>query len=107
MMKPTFPNHESVNHSKGEYVQNKMGAITNNTIEGYFSLIKRGVYGTYHHWSRHQMFRYLNEFDFRYNTRGLRDAERARLMLKGADGKRLFYRRSKCSGASRNSLVQG
>ncbi len=105
-MKPVFPNHAAINHSADEFVRNENGRkVTTNTIEGYFSLIKRGVYGTYHHWSRHQLFRYLYEFDFRYNTRNVTDAERTRQMLKGMDGKRLFYRRSKC-GLERNALVQ-
>jgi transposase-like protein len=94
-VKPDFVHHASVNHSKEEYVRQEKGRkVSTNTIEGYFSLIKRGVYGTYHHWSRHQMFRYLSEFDFRYNTRGMKDVERAVEALKGCEGKRLYYRNS-------------
>jgi hypothetical protein len=64
-----------------------------NTIEGFFSLLKRGIIGTYHHVSEQHLGRYTAEFDFRYNTRKLDDAERADESLLGAVGKRLTYRR--------------
>jgi transposase-like protein len=60
-----FRNHESINHSIGEYVR---GPVHTNTIEGYFSIMKRGIVGTYHHVSAKHLKRYLAEFDFRYNT---------------------------------------
>ncbi|MGD0581183.1 MAG: IS1595 family transposase [Bryobacteraceae bacterium] len=105
-MKPEFPLHASVNHSKEEYSRKENGRrVSTNTIEGYFSIIKRGVYGTYHHWSKHQLFRYLHEFDFRYNTRYLKDTDRAIAALKGAEGKRLYYYGSS-KVHNRRSLVQ-
>jgi hypothetical protein len=70
--------------------------ITTNTVEGYFSILKRGIIGTYHHVSPQHLKRYLAEFDFRYNERsalGVNDKERAARLLKGIVGKRLTYRR--------------
>jgi transposase-like protein len=85
--------HDVVNHSRGEYVR-KEGArsIHTNTIEGYFSIFKRGVYGTFHHISKQHLHRYLDEFDFRYNAREVSDGERAELAVMGVVGKRLMYR---------------
>jgi transposase-like protein len=83
--------HESVNHSAGEYVR---GDVHTNTLEGYFSLFKRGLVGTYQHMSEQHLGRYLAEFDFRMNNRaklGVTDTERAARILKGAEGKRLTY----------------
>jgi hypothetical protein len=65
--------------------------VTTNTVEGVFSLFKRGIYGTFHSVSRKHLHRYLAEFDFRYNTRKIDDGARA-LAIKGADCKRLFYK---------------
>jgi transposase-like protein len=87
-------------HGRKEYVR---GEAHTNTVEGYFSLLKRGINGIYHHVSEAHLHRYLAEFDFRYNTRtklGVSDAERAAMTLKGIEGKRLTYR------ASGNSQVQ-
>ena len=89
-----FAQHSSVNHSAGEYVR---GDIHTNTIEGTFSIFKRGMVGTYQHCGEQHLQRYLNEFDFRYSNRaklGIDDACRADLALKGINGKRLTYRRS-------------
>jgi len=89
---PEFARHESVNHSIDEYVR---GEAHTNTIEGYFSLLKRGLHGSYHHVSEAHLKRYLCEFDFRYNERsalGIEDAERADKALRG---KRLTYRRTR------------
>jgi transposase-like protein len=86
-----FKKHGMVNHSIGEYVR---GDIHTNTIEGYFSILKRGIYGTYHHVSQQHLKRYLCEFDFRYNERialGISDAERAAKAVLGTVGKRLTY----------------
>lgn len=83
--------HDHVNHKMGEYSR---GKIHTNTVEGYFSILKRGVIGTYHHLSSHHLHRYVNEFDFRYNSRKITDSERTTSALKGADGKRLTYRSS-------------
>ena len=89
-----FPKHQVVNHSILEYVR---GDAHTNTVEGYFSILKRGITGTYHHVSPQHLKRYLGEFDFRYNQRsafGVTDAERASKALAGIVGKRLTYRRT-------------
>jgi len=87
-----FAKHESVNHANKEYAR---GDVTTNTVEGFFSIFKRGMYGTYHHCDEKYVQRYLYEFDFRYSNRsalGVEDAERATIAIKGAAGKRLTYR---------------
>lgn len=87
-----YGKHETVRHSTGEYVR---GDAHTNTVEGYFSILKRGIIGTYHHVSPKHLKRYLAEFDFRYNERmalGVNDTERATKALKGVVGKRLTYR---------------
>jgi hypothetical protein len=92
-MHKEFASHEVVNHSAGEYVR---GNAYTNTIEGFFSIFKRGMYGVYQHVSSHHLERYTTEFDFRYNHRqklGFNDAMRAESLLKGIGGKRLTYRR--------------
>jgi hypothetical protein len=89
-----FATHEVVNHGANEYVR---GDAHTNTIEGYFSILKRGIVGTYHHISQQHLKRYLAEFDFRYNERsalGINDAVRADKLLKGIIGKRLTYFRN-------------
>jgi transposase-like protein len=86
-----FRGHGVVAHSRGEY--GRLGVFHTNTIEGFFSLLKRGIIGTYHHVSEQHLGRYTAEFDFRYNTRKLDDFERADESLLGAVGKRLTYRR--------------
>jgi transposase-like protein len=86
-----FEHHGSVNHGIGEYVR---GDVHINTAEGYFSVFKRGIYGTFHHISRQHLKRYLAKFDFRYNERaalGINDNMRAARALKGVVGKRLTY----------------
>lgn len=84
-----FAGHGSVNHSAGEYVRG--GFWYTNTVESYFAILKRGVYGTFHNLSEAHLHRYLAEFDFRYNTRQLSDGERADALLAQAKGKRLTY----------------
>jgi transposase-like protein len=89
-----FASHESVNHSEKEYAR---GDVTTNTIEGVFSIFKRGMVGTYQHCGEQHLQRYLAEFDFRYSNRtalGVSDVGRAARILKGAEGKRLTYRQS-------------
>lgn len=81
--------HESVKHSVGEYVR---GDAHTNTIEGFFSLVKRGMYGTFHSVSKKHLHRYLAEFEFRYNARQVDDGERTLRAIRKADGKRLTYR---------------
>jgi transposase-like protein len=84
-----FADHQTVNHSKKEYVR---GTASTNTVEGYFSLLKRGLTGTYHHVSPRHLHRYLDEFNFRYNARKEDDATRNFFALKRTEGKRLQYR---------------
>jgi transposase-like protein len=87
-----FKSHRTVNHSAKEYVR---GDAHTNTVEGFFSIFKRGVYGIYHHVSEAHLHRYLAEFDFRYSNRsalGVNDVERATRAIEGAVGKRLLYR---------------
>jgi transposase-like protein len=89
-----FASHQTVVHSIGEYVR---GDAHTNTVEGYFSILKRGIYGVYQHVSEHHLKRYLAEFDFRYNERialGIDDTERTIRALTGIVGKRLLYRDS-------------
>jgi transposase-like protein len=89
-----FARHEMVDHGADEYVR---GDAHSNTVEGYFSILKRGVTGIYHHVSEKHLHRYLAEFDFRYNNRtalGTDDVTRTTTALAGAKGKRLTYRRS-------------
>ena len=87
--------HSLVNHKADEYVRYDEGVcVTTNTIEGYFSILKRGITGVYHHVGRNHLHRYLSEFDFRYNEREATDGERALNALKGFEGKRLTYRRT-------------
>jgi transposase-like protein len=91
-----FSGHGTVNHSIEEYVRHG-GFMHTNTIEGYFSILKRGIVGTYHHVSQQHLKRYLAEFDFRYNERAalkVSDTERTTKALKGIVGKRLTYRRT-------------
>lgn len=85
-----FAGHSTVNHSADEYVRHG-GFTTTNTIESYFAILKRGVFGTFHSISEAHLHRYLAEFDFRYNHRKVSDVERAEALLKGAQGKRLYY----------------
>jgi transposase-like protein len=85
--------HETVNHSAREYGR---GKTSTNTIEGVFSIFKRGMIGTYQHCGEQHLQRYLNEFDFRYSNReklGINDTMRAEIAIKGIEGKRLTYRR--------------
>jgi transposase-like protein len=84
--------HAFVNHSAGQYGR---GIIHTNTIEGYYSIFKRGMKGVYQHCSEKHLHRYLAEFDFRYSNRiklGVNDEARATRAIKGAPGKRLTYR---------------
>ena len=85
--------HEVVRHSAGEYVR-KGTDVHSNTVEGVFSLIKRGVMGTFHSISRKHLPNYLNEFEFRHDTRWLDDGQRVAAAIRQVDGKRLMYRES-------------
>jgi transposase-like protein len=83
-----FLYHDSVDHSKGEYGR---GNVHTNTLENWFSQLKRGIDGTHHHVSKKHLDRYVEEFAHRYNTRKMSDWERAEKNLKGTIGKRLVY----------------
>jgi transposase-like protein len=87
-----FASHEYVNHGAGEYGR---GDVHTNTLEGFYSIFKRGMRGVYQHCSERHLHRYVAEFDFRYNNRiafGIDDVARADRVLNGAYGKRLTYR---------------
>lgn len=89
-----FASHQTVKHSAGEYVR---GIVHTNTVENVFSVFKRGMRGIYQHCGEAHLFRYLTEFEFRYNNRsalGIEDTERAHNAIRGAAGKRLTYRQS-------------
>ncbi len=92
-----YAEHETVNHSKDEYVRRDgERLITSNTVEGYFSIFKRGMKGVYQHCGEQHLHRYLAEFDFRYSNRvalGCNDVMRAEKLATGIVGKRLTYRR--------------
>ena len=91
-----FSGHGTVNHSIEEYVRG--GFWHTNTVEGYFSILKRGITGTYHHVSQQHLKRYLAEFDYRYNERvalGVNDRDRMEKSIAGIVGKRLTYRPSR------------
>jgi transposase-like protein len=91
--KKTGRRHSLVNHTSDEYVRYDEGVmITTNGVEGFFSLLKRGINGVYHHVGRKHLHRYLSEFDFRFNERKVTDGERALDALKGFEGKRLMYK---------------
>lgn len=93
MPKGMFQKHAMVNHLAGEYAR---GEVHSNTVESYFGLLKRGLFGTYHHVSEAHLQRYVNEFDFRFTNRvsqGVNDAQRTRSAVRQIVGKRLTYRR--------------
>jgi transposase-like protein len=94
-----FADHQMVNHQIDEYVR---GDVTTNTVEGFYSIFKRGMKGVYQHCSEKHLHRYLAEFDFRYSNRvalGVDDEARAARALKGGVGKRLTYRISNSASA--------
>ncbi|MCC7019612.1 MAG: IS1595 family transposase [Ardenticatenales bacterium] len=84
-----FADHDSVNHSVGEYVR---GDVHTSSIDSFFALLKRGITGAFHHVSEEHLHRYCNEFAFRWNYRKSTDGERTRAALKATVGKRLSYR---------------
>jgi transposase-like protein len=89
-----FAAHGRVRHAQDEYVSRSDRTVHTNTVEGFFSIFKRGMKGIYQHCSSQHLQRYLYEFDFRYTFRaanGYDDAERTALAIKGARGKRLTY----------------
>ncbi|HUN27968.1 MAG TPA: IS1595 family transposase, partial [Steroidobacteraceae bacterium] len=89
---PTQQQHESVDHSKREWAR---GDVHTNTLEGFFSIFKRGLVGVYQHMDKKHLDRYLAEFDFRMNTRaklGINDLQRTAIAVASAKGKRLTYK---------------
>lgn len=92
-----FDAHGTVNHSESVYSRRTLSGktITTNTVESSFAILKRGLYGTFHHVSEKHLQRYADEFDFRWNNRsklGISDVERAETLLRSIEGKRLIYR---------------
>jgi transposase-like protein len=86
-----FATHETVSHSRGEYVRDD---VHTNTVEGFFSIFRRGMRGIYQHCSEKHLHRYLAEFNFRYNYRaslGYNDKDRMIAAVRGGEGKRLTY----------------
>ena len=81
--------HHTVDHGVREYARDN---VTTNTAESFFALLKRGVYGNFHHVSRKHLHRYADEFAFRWNSRKLKDGERTQIALGMTAGKRLPYR---------------
>lgn len=88
-----YANHGTVNHSANEYAR-LGGFIHINTAENFFSIVKRGIIGSFHHVSEAHLHRYMFEFDYKYNTRDMTDAERFAASIGGIVGKRLTYRRA-------------
>jgi transposase-like protein len=87
--------HSVIRHNWKIYARKEGDVlISTNTIEGYFSILKRGINGVYHHVGKQHLHRYLSEFDFRYNSRLINDGERSLLAIKKVSGKRLTYRDS-------------
>lgn len=96
-----FARHDNVSHGAGEYVSLEDRTIHTNTVEGYYSIFKRGMKGVYQHCSEKHLHRYVAEFDFRYNNRvrlGCDDWQRTERALFGIVGKRLTYRDSSWAG---------
>jgi transposase-like protein len=90
-----FRRHSTIRHSWKVYARKEGDIlISTNTIEGYFSILKRGINGVYHHVGKQHLHRYLSEFDFRYNSRYIEDGERSLLAIQKVTGKRLKYRDS-------------
>jgi len=90
-----FADHQTVAHARGEYVRRQEPEVHSNTVEGFYSIFKRGMRGVYQHCSKKHLHRYAAEFDFRYSNRsalGVEDVERANIALKGVVGRRLTYR---------------
>lgn len=90
-----FAAHGTTNHSAGQYVDYEIPAVHSNTVEGYFSIFKRGMKGIYQHCGEHHLHRYLAEYEFRYNNRealGCNDTDRSINAIGGIVGKRLTYR---------------
>ena len=96
-MHDDFPAHDVVTHKKKEYSRYEDDGrhVTTNTVEGYFGLLKRGVYGVYHHVGKGYLQQYLNEFDFRYNNRKMSDEDRVSRAIRATEAKRLTLKEPK------------
>jgi transposase-like protein len=97
-----FAGHGTTSHGRGEYVNLDDRTIHSNTVEGYFSIFKRGMKGIYQHCSEKHLHRYVAEFEFRYNNReanGYDDGQRTIAALRGVTGKRLTYRSANSASA--------
>ena len=93
-----------VNHGSGEYVR---GNVHTNTAEGFVSLLKRGIVGTFHHVGKGHLGRYVSEFEFRYNIRHLADKDRPVVLVAGAEGKRLTYKQQRERARIERELYRG
>jgi transposase-like protein len=82
--------HSFVRHNDGQYSVN---GVNTNTAESFFALLKRGVYGTFHHVSKTHLPRYCSEFEFRWNRRSMADGERTESAIRKTAGKRLMYKK--------------
>lgn len=87
----SFAAHKTVNHGRRQYVA--QDGTNSNEVEAYFSLLKRGIYGTFHHVSPQHLQRFVDEFDFRWSNREVSDTERTFIAIAQAGGKRLLYRK--------------
>jgi hypothetical protein len=94
--KPVLAKHSTINHGEKQYSRKEENfTVTTNTVESFFSLLKRSVYGVHHHMSRKYLGQYCAERDFVYNARKLTNAERTTKALKAADGRRLMLKQPK------------
>jgi hypothetical protein len=84
-----YASHQTVHHGSGEYVR---GDVTTNRIEGFFAGLKRHINGTHHSVSKKHLHRYVSEVTFKYNNRGVDDAERMNRAIRGGHGRRLTYK---------------
>jgi transposase-like protein len=102
-----FASHDTVSHKEEEYVRyERKKVVTTNTVEGYYSIFKRGMKGVYQHCGEQHLHRYLAEFDFRYSNRvalGVDDSERTIRAIKGGHGKRLTYKPASSTQSPRAS----
>jgi len=95
-LKREFRRHSAIRHKWRVYTRKEGDVlISTNTVEGYFSILKRGINGVYHHVGKQHLHRYLSEFDFRYNSRHVKDGERSVLAIRKVSGRRLTYRDSR------------
>ncbi len=95
-----FASHNTIKHTNREYVREN---VHTNTVEGFFSLLKRGIVGTFHHVSKGHLHRYCDEFAFRYSNRsalGVNDGQRAAILVLNTEGKRLTYKRRRATSAA-------